>query len=389
MPGALDGLLVLDLTTHLSGPYCAMMLADHGAEVLKIEKPGMGDDARKMPPFVGGESAPFMIWNRNKRSIMLDLKKPEDREKFLVLLDQADILVENMRPGTLDKLGIGYEALAKRNPRLIYAAISGFGQTGPYRDRGGFDLITQAMSGLMSTCGPEDGPPHRLPIAISDVTAGMYLAFGVVAALEARHRTGKGQFVETSLLEAATSQGVYEAAHFFALGTRPPRMGQQHRGSSPYQCFKTADGYITFGASQQNFWRDLCGIVGMPELLEDARFKSNADRVKNNKALIALLEGKMASQSSAHWLEQLEEAGIPAGPVLHYDEILTNEHMAARQMMVDVQHPTAGPIKTLGVTVKLSDTPGSIRRPAPRHGEHTDEILEEFVKSPAARRKPV
>jgi crotonobetainyl-CoA:carnitine CoA-transferase CaiB-like acyl-CoA transferase len=389
MPGALDGLLVLDLTTHLSGPYCAMMLADHGAEVLKIEKPGMGDDARKMPPFVGGESAPFMIWNRNKRSIMLDLKKPEDREKFLVLLDQADILVENMRPGTLDKLGIGYEALAKRNPRLIYAAISGFGQTGPYRDRGGFDLITQAMSGLMSTCGPEDGPPHRLPIAISDVTAGMYLAFGVVAALEARHRTGKGQFVETSLLEAATSQGVYEAAHFFALGTRPPRMGQQHRGSSPYQCFKTADGYITFGASQQNFWRDLCGIVGMPELLEDARFKSNADRVKNNKALIALLEGKMASQSSAHWLEQLEEAGIPAGPVLYYDEILTNEHMAARQMMVDVQHPTAGPIKTLGVTVKLSDTPGSIRRPAPRHGEHTDEILEEFVKSPAARRKPV
>lgn len=388
MPGALDGLLVLDLTTHLSGPYCAMMLADHGAEVLKIEKPGMGDDARKMPPFVGGESAPFMIWNRNKRSIMLDLKNPEDQEKFLVLVDQADILVENMRPGTLDRLGIGYEALAKRNPRLIYAAISGFGQTGPYRDRGGFDLITQAMSGLMSTCGPEDGPPHRLPIAISDVTAGMYLAFGVVAALEARHRTGKGQFVETSLLEAATSQGVYEAAHFFALGTRPPRMGQQHRGSSPYQCFKTADGYITFGASQQNFWRDLCGIVGMPELLEDARFKSNADRVKNNKALIALLEGKLATQTSSHWLERLEEAGIPAGPVLHYDEILTNEHMEARQMMVEVQHPTAGPIKTLGVTVKLSDTPGSIRRPAPRHGEHTDEILEEFIKAPATMRKP-
>jgi crotonobetainyl-CoA:carnitine CoA-transferase CaiB-like acyl-CoA transferase len=388
MPGALDGLLVLDLTTHLSGPYCAMMLADHGAEVLKIEKPGLGDDARKMPPFVGGESAPFMIWNRNKRSIMLDLKNPEDQEKFLVLVDQADILVENMRPGTLDRLGIGYEALAKRNPRLIYAAISGFGQTGPYRDRGGFDLITQAMSGLMSTCGPEDGPPHRLPIAISDVTAGMYLAFGVVAALEARHRTGKGQFVETSLLEAATSQGVYEAAHFFALGTRPPRMGQQHRGSSPYQCFKTADGYITFGASQQNFWRDLCGIVGMPELLEDARFKSNADRVKNNKALIGLLEGKMASQTSSHWLDQLEEAGIPAGPVLHYDEILTNEHMVARQMMVEVQHPTAGPIKTLGVTVKLSDTPGSVRRPAPRHGEHTDEILQEFIKAPATMRKP-
>ena len=386
MPGALDGLLVHDLTTHLSGPYCAMMLADHGAEVIKIEKPGLGDDARKMPPFVGGESAPFMIWNRNKRSIVLDFKTEKDRETFLKLVDQADIVVENMRPGTLDRLGIGYEVLSKRNPRLIYAAISGFGQTGPYRDRGGFDLITQAMSGLMSTCGPEDGPPHRLPIAISDVTAGMYLAFGVVAALEARHRTGRGQFVETSLLEAATSQGVYEAAHFFALGTRPPRMGQQHRGSSPYQCFKTADGYITFGASQQNFWRDLCGIVGMPELLDDPRFKSNADRVKNNKALIALLEGKMAARPSAYWLEQLGAAGIPAGPVLHYDEILTNEHMAARQMMVEVQHPTAGPMKTLGVTVKLADTPGSVRRPAPCHGEHTEEILEQFVRTPAVRR---
>lgn len=389
MPGALDGLLVLDLTTHLSGPYCAMMLADHGAEVIKIEKPGLGDDARKMPPFVGGESAPFMIWNRNKRSIVLDFKKSEDQERFLALVDQADIVVENMRPGTLDRLGIGYEVLSKRNPRLIFAAISGFGQTGPYRDRGGFDLITQAMSGLMSTCGPEDGPPHRLPIAISDVTAGMYLAFGVVAALEARHRTGKGQFVETSLLEAATSQGVYEAAHFFALGTRPPRMGQQHRGSSPYQCFKTADGYITFGASQQNFWRDLCEIVGMPELVDDPRFKSNADRVKHNKALIQLLEGRMASQPSQHWLDRLEAAGIPAGPVLHYDEILTNEHMQARQMMVEVQHPTAGPMKTLGVTVKLSETPGSVRRPAPRHGEHTQDIIDEFLAQPPAKRRRV
>ena len=231
----------------------------------------------------------------------------------------------------------------------------------------------------MGTCGPEDGPPHRLPIAISDVTAGMYLAFGVVAALEARHRTGKGQFVETSLLEAATSQGVYEAAHFFALGTRPPRMGQQHRGSSPYQCFKTADGYITFGASQQNFWRDLLRIVGLPDLEHDPRFKTNADRVANNKALIGLLEGRMAAQPSEHWLAQLEAAGIAAGPVLHYDEILTNEHMAARQMMVEVQHPTAGPMKTLGVTVKLSDTPGAVRRAAPRHGEHSQEILAEYV----------
>jgi crotonobetainyl-CoA:carnitine CoA-transferase CaiB-like acyl-CoA transferase len=378
MPGALDGLLVIDMTTHLSGPYAAMMLADHGAEVIKMERPGLGDDARKMPPFVEGESAPFMIWNRNKRSIMLDLKVPEDKEAFLALADRADILLENMRPGTLDKQGIGYDVLSKRNPRLIYGAISGFGQTGPYRNRGGFDLITQGMSGLMSTNGPEDGPPHRLPIAISDVTAGMFLAFGVLAALEARHKSGKGQIVETSLLEAATSQGVYEAAHFFATGTRPQRIGQQHRGSSPYQVFKTADGYITFGASPQNFWSRLCQIVEMPELEHDPRFKTNADRVLHNKILVGLLEGTLASKPSKHWLDQLDAAGIPAGPVLHYDEILTNDHMIARGMIAETEHPKTGKFKTLGVPVKLSETPGSVRRPAPRHGEHTAEILAQF-----------
>ncbi len=273
MGGSLDGLLVLDLTGHLSGPYCAMMLADHGAEVIKIERPVKGDDARKMPPFVNGESAPFMIWNRNKKSVVLDFKQEADREILLTMVDQADILIENFRPGTLDKLGIGWEVLHARNPRLIYAAISGFGQTGPYRNRGGFDLITQGMSGLASINGPEDGEPYRLPIAISDVTAGMFLAFGILAAVEARHKTGEGQYVETSLLEAAASLGVYEAAHYFATGERPPRIGQKHRGSAPYRIFETGDGYISFGASQQNFWERLCVIVEMPELLDDPRFQ--------------------------------------------------------------------------------------------------------------------
>ena len=279
MTGSLDGLLVLDLTGHLSGPYCAMMLADHGAEVIKIERPVKGDDARKMPPFVNGESAPFMIWNRNKKSVVLDFKLEADRETLLTMVDQADILIENFRPGTLDKLGIGWEVLRARNPRLIYAAISGFGQTGPYRNRGGFDLITQGMSGLASINGPEDGEPYRLPIAISDVTAGMFLAFGILAAVEARHKSGVGQFVETSLLEAATSLGVYEAAHYFATGERPPRIGQKHRGSAPYRIFATGDGYISFGASQENFWERLCVIIEMPELRDDVRFRSNADRV--------------------------------------------------------------------------------------------------------------
>ncbi len=255
--GALEGLLVLDLTSHLSGPYAAMMLADHGADVIKIEPPGGGDSARNMPPFINGESAPFMTWNRNKRSVALDFKNPDDKAALLDLVDRADILIENYRPGVMARLGLGWDVLHARNPRLIYGAISGFGQTGPYASRGGFDLITQGMSGLMSTNGPEDGPPHRLPIAISDVTAGMFLAFGLLAAVEARHRTGEGQFVETSLLEAATSLAVYESAHYFATGTRPARIGQQHRGSAPYRVFATSDGYITLGASQQKFFQSL------------------------------------------------------------------------------------------------------------------------------------
>ena len=375
MAGALDHLLVLDLTSHLSGPYCAMMLADHGAEVIKVEPP-KGDSARLMPPFINGESAPFMTSNRNKPSIVLDLKLPDDRQALLNLIDRADILVENYRPGVLDRLELGWTELHQRNKRLILASISGFGQTGPYSARGGFDLITQAMSGLMSTNGPADGPPHRLPIAISDVTAGMFLAFGVLAAVEARHRTGKGQHVETSLLEAATSLAVYESAHYFATGSRPERIGQAHRGSSPYQCFQTADGYITVGASQQRFFADLCALTGLPELVSDARFVSNAERVKHNDALVTLLAAKIVMQPSSHWLSALEERGIPAGPVLHYDEVYTDPQILARDMVVETVHPVTGPFRTMGVPVKLSATPGSVRRAAPRLGEHTDEVLE-------------
>jgi crotonobetainyl-CoA:carnitine CoA-transferase CaiB-like acyl-CoA transferase len=374
MPGALDHLTVLDLTSHLSGPYCAMLLADHGANVIKIEPP-TGDSARNMPPFVNGESAPFMTWNRNKRSVVLDLKRVEDKDALLTLIDQADILVENYRPGVLARLGLDWPVLHQRNKRLILASISGFGQTGPYSGRGGFDLITQAMSGLMSTNGPADGPPHRLPIAISDVTAGMFLAFGVLAAVEARHRTGEGQHVETSLLEAATSLAVYESAHYFATGTRPDRIGQAHRGSSPYQCFQTADGYITVGASQPKFFIQLCDLVGAPELTTDPRFATNAERVKHNDALVAILAEHLRIQPSAHWLDALEKCGIPAGPVLHYDEVYTNPQILARDMVVETNHPVTGPFSTMGVTVKLSATPGSVRTAAPRLGEHTDDVL--------------
>lgn len=374
MPGALDHLLVLDLTSHLSGPYCGMMLADHGADVIKIEPPS-GDSARTMPPFVNGESAPFMTWNRNKRSVVLDLKQPEDKARFLQLADHADIVLENYRPGVLARLGLGWDVLHARNPKLVLGSISGFGQTGPYSSRGGFDLITQAMSGLMSVNGPPEGDPYRLPIAISDVAAGMFLAFGVLAAIESCHRTGEGQHVETSLLEAATSFCVYESAHYFATGTRPPRMGQQHRGSSPYQCFATADGHITVGASQQKFFETLCRLLELPNLPADPRFRTNAERVKHNGELVALLAEKFRAQPSRHWLEALEREGIPAGPVLHFDEVFTDSHMLARDMVAYTDHPVTGRFGTLGVPVKLSATPGAVRGAAPRLGEHGDAIF--------------
>jgi crotonobetainyl-CoA:carnitine CoA-transferase CaiB-like acyl-CoA transferase len=378
MQGALDGIRVLDLTNHLSGPYCGMLLGDLGADVIKIERPGEGDEARHMPPFIKGEGSPFMLWNRNKRSIVLDLKSEGGRKAIHALARDADILLENFRPGTLDRLGIGYGALRATNPKLIYCAISGFGQTGPYRNRGGFDLMTQGMSGLMAVCGPEDGAPFRLPIAISDVAAGCYATIGILAALEARHRTGTGQMVETSLLDSAVSFGLYEAAHFFATGERPPRLGQAHRGNAPYQVFKTKDGWITIGGAQQNFWTRLCNVLGLTELADDPRFRTNALRVQNNKELVALLQERVETQTAAHWLNELEVAGVPSGPVLTHDEVFTDPQILAREMVQEIEHPAAGLIRTLGNPIKMSRTKPAIRRPAPLLGEHTAEILAEI-----------
>ena len=283
-PKALDGLLVVDFTRVVAGPACTQTLADFGAEVIKIENPDGGDDTRHYEHAeIGGESAAFLSLNRNKRGIVLDLKAADDLEIFWDLVDGADVVLENFRPGVLDKLGVGWSALHKRNPRLILGSISGFGQTGPYATRGGFDLVIQAMSGLMSVTGPKDGPPYRIPLAISDVGAGLYLTIGVLSALQARHKTGEGQWVETSLLEATVSLGVYEAANYFANGKRPEKLGQAHRGSSPYQVFQTSDGWLTIGGAQQNFFRKLCVLIGKPELPDDPRFRTNADRVKNNE----------------------------------------------------------------------------------------------------------
>jgi crotonobetainyl-CoA:carnitine CoA-transferase CaiB-like acyl-CoA transferase len=377
---ALDGLRVIDLSSHLSGPYCSMILADHGADVIKVERPGEGDDARRMPPFVAGESSPFMLWNRNKRSIVLDLKEERDRALCRDLVRGADVFLENFKPGTAERLGLGYAELARLNPRLVYCSISGFGQTGPYRGRGGFDLMVQAMSGIMSVTGPEDGPPHRLPLAIADIGAGMFAAIGILAALRARERTGRGQQVDTSLYEAAVSFGLYEAAHLFATGEEPPRLGQAHRGAAPYQVFRTADGWITIGAGAQPLWLRFCEAIGRADLAQDPRFKDNAARVANRRTLVAVLEGIFARAGTKQWVERLIAADVPVGPVQSYAEVFADPQVLARGMVAELDHPAAGPMRTLGIPVKLSETPGALRRPAPRLGEHTAEVLAELAR---------
>jgi crotonobetainyl-CoA:carnitine CoA-transferase CaiB-like acyl-CoA transferase len=380
---ALDGLRVIDLTSHLSGPYCSMLLADQGADVIKVERPQDGDDARRMPPFVNGQSSPFMLWNRNKRSIALDLKQERDRDICRDLARGADVFIENFKPGTAARLGLGYDALAALNPRLVYGSISGFGQTGPYSERPGFDLMVQAMSGIMSVNGPEDGPPHRLPLAICDIGAGMFAAIGILAALQARARTGRGQHVDTSLYEAGISFGLYEAAHVFATGERPARLGQAHRGGAPYQVFRSKDGWVTIGPNTQPLWRKFCAALGRPELAQDARFKDNPSRVANRPALAALLQEVLGQKPTAYWVDLLNTAGVPVGPVQTYDEVFVDPQAVAREMVANIDHPAAGPMRTLGIPVKLSETPGALRRPAPLLGEHTEEVLAELRQSKA------
>ena len=375
---SLSNLKVLDLTSHLSGPYCAMILADHGADVVKIEKPNDGDQLRKTPPFQSGESAPFMLWNRNKRSVTLDLKHTKDHQLLLKMAETADIMIENFKPGTASRLGIDYESVSKINPTLIYCSISGFGQTGPYAPRGGFDLIACGMSGLMSINGPPDGPPYRIPMPVSDVCGGMNGAIGILTALAARNRTGRGQHVDTSLFESGISLGVYEAANVFANGEVPERLGQAHRGSAPYQLFPTSDGYVTVGGAQDNFWRGTCKILGCEQLVEDPRFKSKAERVANNKELVSELEVFFRRQSTSKLCKAFDEAGIPAGPVMNHVEVYNDPQTLAREMVVQVEHSKLGQMKTIGIPVKLSDTPGKITRSAPLLGEHNSEVLKDW-----------
>src|SRR5881396_1640735 len=382
--GALDGLRVLDLSNQLSGPYCAMLLGDLGADVIKVEHPVGGDPARLGAPHRGGESAPFMTVNRNKRSITVDLKTPDGLAIARRLAARADVVLENWRPGAAARLGLGYDDVRRLNPRVVYCSISGFGQTGPYASRGGFDRIAQGMSGLMSINGDADGPPLVVPIPIADIGTGMFGLVGILAALAHRERTGEGQAVDASLLETPIAWSVYEAAAFFATGEVPRRLGQGHRTAAPYQAFRTADGWINLGGGSPTFWPIICRVLGVPALVEDTRFATPPLRVKNRAALAELLQARFTTAGTAAWLERLEAAGVPAGPILDYGQVFADPHVRHREMAVEVEHPRAGRSRVLGIPVKLSSTPGSIRRPAPTLGQHTDEVLKELGYDAAA-----
>ena len=384
MPGALAGLSVLDLTSQLSGPYCSMILADLGADVVKVERPGQGDESRAMGPHVAGESAPFMTFNRNKRSITIDLKTADGGAIARRLATRADVVLENWRPGTAARLGLGWDDVHALNARAIYCSISGFGQTGPYAQRGGFDRIAQGMSGMMSINGTEEGPPLPVPIPVSDIGTGMFAAIGILAALRVREQTGVGQRVDTSLLETPIAWAVYEASSFFATNEVPRRLGPGHRTAAPYQAFRTADGWINLGGGSPTFWPIICRVLGVPALVDDKRFATPPLRVKNRAALAELLQARFTTAGTAAWLERLEAAGVPAGPILDYGQVFADPHVRHREMAVEVEHPRAGRSRVLGIPVKLSSTPGSIRTPAPTLGQHTDEVLKELGYDAAA-----
>ena len=379
MAGPLAGVKVLELAQIMAGPTCGMMLADLGADVIKVERVPGGDDTRRMDrPEVNGESASFMAMNRNKRGIALNLKLPAAQDALKRMAAKADVVTENYRKGTMEKLGVGYEDLRRVNPGIIYCSISGYGRTGPYADKGGFDLIAQGASGLMAVTGEPGRAPVKSGGPVCDINAGLLGALGVVSAYVHRLKTGEGQLVDTSLFEAGIQQMYWQAAIYFATGESPGPTGSAHILSAPYQAFRAADGWLTIGGANQANWERLVGVLGAPELLKDARFASNAERMKNLPALTAALEPHIENWRTHELLAALDKAGVPCGPINSIADMATDPHTRAREMVVELEHPRAGRTRALGLPVKLSRTPGKVTRPAPLMGQHTREVLAEF-----------
>jgi crotonobetainyl-CoA:carnitine CoA-transferase CaiB-like acyl-CoA transferase len=379
MAGPLAGVKVLELAQIMAGPTCGMMLADLGADVIKVERVPGGDDTRRMDrPEVNGESASFMAMNRNKRGIALNLKLPAAQDALKRMAAEADVVTENYRKGTMEKLGVGYEDLRRVNPGIIYCSISGYGRTGPYADKGGFDLIAQGASGLMAVTGEPGRPPVKSGGPVCDINAGLLGALGVVSAYVHRLKTGEGQLVDTSLFEAGIQQMYWQAAIYFATGESPGPTGSAHILSAPYQAFRAADGWLTIGGANQANWERLVAVLQAPELLKDARFASNAERMKNLGALTAALEPHISKWRVAELLAALDKAGVPCGPINSIADMAADPHTRAREMVVELQHPRAGRTRALGLPIKLSRTPGKVSRPSPLMGQHTREVLAEF-----------
>ena len=377
--GPLAGVTVIELCHHMAGPTCGLFLADMGADVVKVEKMPDGDDTRKsIPPVVNGEPATFMMMNRNKRGVAIDLKTEGGRAVLRRMLERADVVTENFRPGVMQRLGFDYETLRAANPGLIYAAISGFGRTGPYAERGGFDLMAQAMSGLMSITGEGPGrPPVKVGAPICDITAGLLLAMGILAAYTHRLKTGRGQMVDTSLFEAGITHTYWQSAIAFATGVAPGPMGSAHPLNAPYQALRTRDGYIVIGANGPKLWKAMLDAVGAPELADDPRFVDNGARMAHLAELERALEAVYVTRTTAEWLAILEKAGVPAGPINDVKQMHADPQANARQMVVPLEHPVAGPVQTIGLPIKFGDTPGAVTAPSPVLGQHTDEVLRE------------
>ena len=377
MPGPIHGVKVLELAQIMAGPTCGLMLADLGAEVIKIEKIPGGDDTRRfLPPDVNGEAAAFMMMNRNKRGMALDLKTKEGVEVFKRLVKQADVVVENFRKGTLEKLGVGYEELKKINPKIILCEISGYGRTGPYADKGGFDLIAQGMSGLMSITGESKGkPPMKVGAPVTDITAGILAATGVLAALVSRANTGVGQRVDTSLYEAGIVHTYWQSAIASATGIAPGPLGSAHPLTAPYQAFQTKDKWITVGASNQNTWLKLIDALGAKELQENEKFNSNANRMKNLTELTELLKKELVKKTAEEWLKLFDEKGLPCGPINTVTEMFEDPQTIERKMIVDVKNTKAGSFKAIGMPIKFSETKVEDTKESPTFGQHTKQIL--------------
>ena len=380
MPKPLDGVKVLDLTRVLAGPYCTMLLADMGADVAKVERPGAGDDTRAYgPPFLNGESAYFLSINRNKRSLTLNLKHDKALEILRQMLETADVVVENFRPGTMESFGFGYDTVQHLNPRLVFCSISGYGHTGPASHLPGYDLIIQGEGGIASLTGDAKSPPYKVGTSQADIIAGMTAFQGILLALLTRGQTGRGQKVDIGMLDCQVALLAYQAGIYFATGESPTRMGNQHPTITPYETYGCKDGYINLACGNDAMWRRFCQVLAHEDWADDPRFRGNADRVEHRRQLAALIEPVMLYKTVQEWIEALRAAGIPCGPIQSVSQVCDSPQIQARDMVVALEHPTAGAIKVAGVPIKLSDTPGAVTTPPPLLGEHTTQVLHDWL----------